>query len=424
MRWKDFLKRVAPILRDRRVVTRLHTWTDRILGLPTELRLARLGRTRNGAVNVARKDRRVVFVSDSPLRREFKLAFALKRAGWDVLLLYRNAPANADFSNFAAVQRFRTAAEALEMALRSGARLFHCSSACADDSTMRIIAAKPGVVIYEPYDFFFGIADGLPWAERMFSHDIARQAYCLAHADAICTPDLQLAYRRHLSGFGRVKPLICFPNYCWNLEPLPAQRSDSEIRIVQVGWTGFETRGEDDTGAFRVVQAFVASGCHFHLYLYPNSPPAGTAEFRRQFADYIALASETDRVHFHGTVPPQQIVRELTQYDYGLNMINACNFDIPWTRQNPLWLRYVGSSRNFDYIDAGLGILMDGKLSFGLRSFRDYGTVRNGTALLHSGRIHEALSHKASREQLMAARAAQSIERHIGRLIRFYEALS
>jgi hypothetical protein len=377
-----------------------------------------------GAPYVTRRHRRVVFVSDSPLRREFKLAFALKRAGWDVLLVYRNAPAEADFSHFAGLQRFNTAAEALEIALRAGARLFHCSTACADDSTMRIVTTKPGVVIYEPYDFFFGIADGLPWAERIFSRDVARQAYCLAHADAICTPDLQLCYRRSFTGLARGKPLICFPNYCWNLAPLHTERSDREVHIVQVGWTGFETRGEHDIGAFRVVREFVAAGCHFHLYFYPNSPAVGTAEFRRQFADYIALASETDRVHFHATVPPQRIVAELTQYDYGLNMINACNFDIPWTRQNPLWLRYVGSSRNFDYVDAGLGILIDRKLSFGMRFFRGSGTVRDGTALLHSGRILEVLSHKPPREQLVAARAALSIERHIGRLIRFYETLS
>jgi hypothetical protein len=424
LRLKALLKRVAPILRDRRVVTRLHSWTDRFLGLPAEFRLARMRRTGSGAAIVGRGNRRVVFVADHPLRREFKLAFALKRAGWDVLLLYRNAPAHADFSQFAAVQRFKTAAEALELALRAGARLFHCSSACADDSTIRIVTAKPGVVIYEPYDSFSGIAHGLPWAERMFSHDIARQSYCLARADAICTPDLQLAYGRAATGLARGKPLICFPNYCWNLQSLPEARSDHEIRIVQVGWMGFETRGEHDTGAFRVVREFVAAGCDFHLYLYPNSPPVGTAEFRRQFADYSALASETGRVHFHATVPPQQIVAELTQYDYGLNMINACNFDIPWTHQNPRWLRYVGSTRNFDYIDAGLGILIDGALSYGRRSFRGYGTVRDGTTLLRSGRIREILSQKPSREQLLAARAALSIERHIARLIRFYEALA
>ncbi len=105
-------------------------------------------------------------------------------------------------------------------------------------------------------------------------------------------------------------------------------------------------------------------------------------------------------------------------------MMNAANFpDIPWKHSNPKLLPYCRSSRVFDYLDAGLGILLDGNLRYMRHVFEPYGVLFNGTAILKGGNIYEALRQKPSRPALVGAREALSLERHVPRLAKFYESL-
>ena len=99
---------------------------------------------------------------------------------------------------------------------------------------------KPGRVIFDFYDYIFSMEDGLETsgAKKQW---IADQYFCIQAADAICARDMQMQYRRKEIRLGHGKPLILFPEYCWNDGPLPGRRGDGEIHIAQVGWMGLIT---------------------------------------------------------------------------------------------------------------------------------------------------------------------------------------
>jgi hypothetical protein len=424
--FKAAVRAAFPFLRRPGVAHRLHVLADALRDVPFRLRGSWRGQ--DFAIHVSRRNRRVAFVTeDGVFKRELKIAYALKKAGWDVLLLHRNAPLKAiEPGLFAEIQHYRSPMEAVSLARTSGARLFHYFSNAADTTGRALVDNKPGRVIVDYYDYYFGESDGLPIQEAASRHIISDQAYCLARADAVTTKDLQLCYRRRETGVGRGKPLLYFPNYCWNRgAPPPQQRSnDGGIHIVQAAGMGFETRGSEDIGSFRVIREFVMAGCHIHIYMIPGF--GATIEdplAQSLYANYIALKDQTQRVHFEPVVPPHILVEQLSRYDYGFNMLNAANFDIPWANHNPVWLGLLSSGRLFDYLDAGIGMIVDGMLRFNRHLFGPTGAYIDGTALLRSGTIMEGLRNSPPRATLLQARATLGVERHINRLTRFYEQL-
>jgi hypothetical protein len=390
-----------------------------VRGLPIAARLLVSGR-RLRAANVLRRDRRVVFVSERPGQREAKLAFGLRQSGWDVIQLHRQPPGFADRNNFSDFQQYSTPWQAVELAHRIKARLFHVFAANCDDTCMRMVDFKPGRVIIDFYDHFYSVADGVPALEARYAVDIARQRYCIERADAVCCRDLQMQYGRRTAPHARRVPLIYFPEYCWNSTPLPEPRLDDTIHIVQIGWMGFETRGAEDTGCFRLFEKFVKAGFHVHVYVHPAFPAMGSRDFESLFSDYLRLGTATGRVHLHPTIPADTLISELSRYDFGFGLSNAMAIDTPWRTVNPRRFPVCGSSRMFDYLDAGLGLLLSPQLKLMAHQFRSTGMVVDGIALLRSGQIRARLQ-RPSRGQVAAAREHLSIRRHVHRLTRFYE---
>jgi hypothetical protein len=408
--------------RYRPAALKILAFVNAMRGLPMAARLLVSGR-RLRAANIVRRDRRVVFVSERPGQREAKLAFGLRQSGWDVILLHRQPPGFADRSNFSDLQQFSSPWQAAELAHRAKARLFHVFAPNCDDTCVKMVNHKPGRVIVDFYDHFYSVADGIPALEARYAVDIARQRHCIEQADAVCCRDLQMLYGRRATRPSQRAPLIYFPEYCWNLTSLPGPRADDSIHIVQIGWMGFETRGVEDTGCFRLFEQLVNAGCHVHVYVHPAFPPIGSKDFVILFADYLRLAAATGRMHLHPTVPADILIEELSRYDFGFGLSNAMSIDIPWRTVNPRRFPACGSSRMFDYLDAGLGLLLSPQLKLMVHQFRSTGLVVDGIALLRSGRILDGLQ-RAPRDHVAAARERLSIRRHIHRLTAFYERLA
>jgi hypothetical protein len=394
-----------------------------IRGVPSRARLA-FRRNEQFMINLSRRARRVVFVSEVPSQRESKLSYGLKRAGWDVIQFYRGKSVLTDLSSVAEAREFRSSWEAVELAHRAECRLFHNFSYTGDDTSVRLTENKPGRVIFDIYDYFFSIVDGLPEQAKAMQADIARQTYCIESADALCCRDLQMQYRRKEINLARGKPLILFPEYCWNNQRLPQTPTSSEVHIVQIGTMGLETIGQDDIGCYRIFERFVEAGCHLDIYLHPYFPQQGTPEFGKVFAQYLALQARTNLVHFHPPVSPLHMVGEISGYDFGAAVANGLSFDIPWSHQNAARFPLCGSSRMFDYIDAGIGLILHRQLRFLYKTFQKYGVVRDATDLIRAPDLKAALGQKPNAEVISRARAELSIDRNISRLTAFYETLA
>ncbi len=392
---------------------------ERLRALRRMLRLA--GKRRQlFAVNIAVRAPRVVFVAERPTWREAKLAFGLKRAGWGVSLLHVGKPAFSDMSSFCEVRECFSPGEAVEEAHHMKSRLFHVFSINSDPTTEALMKRKPGRAVIDFYDDFLSIADGLPKLEFLYSYDIASQRACVAAADAICCRDPQLQYRRDLRPGSRGKPLILFPEYCWDTQELPPRPVRDEIHIAQIGWMGLEARGQFDVGCFPILKNLVEGGCHLHIYLHRAFPQLGTLDFTIRFADYLELGAKTGRVNIRANVPSAQLVQEISQFDYGFGMSNGLIFPTPWTSHNPRRFPYCGSARLYDCLEAGMGFLLNREHRYMLRTFSPYGVALDATEAARAGDIGELRRKRLSRDAALVARRHFSIDRNIHRLTEFY----
>jgi hypothetical protein len=418
--WKATLKALIPVLRHRPTVLRLHMFADAAKNLLARLRHA-AGASSKLDFQLPQRRKRIVFVSGSPLRREPKFSHALKRAGWDVILVQSSKSQLTDFSDYTDVLTYDCSWEATKLVRSTGGQVAHHFAASFDETSVRLARDKPARTIMDFYDYFYGMAGHRPCLEDRFSRDIAMQRYCYQKTDAICAPDLQLQFDRPITQVGRGKPAICFPNYCWDTLELPAPRNEGAIHVVQIGFMEFEAHSGEDVGSFHVTRDLVRAGCHFHIYLHPHFPLIGTPEFQKLFVDYIGLQQETGRVHFHPTVPTHEIARELSQYDFGFAMMNGPTYGMELIHHNPQLMPLIGSARCFDYVDAGLPFLSDGMMAFNRHLFRD--AFIDGTRLIANGQIMEDLARRPSRETMLKIRSQRSAKNNITRLIRFYEEL-
>ena len=98
------------------------------------------------------------------------------------------------------------------------------------------------------------------------------------------------------------------------------------------------------------------------------------------------------------------MIGELAKYDFGASVNNGLSFEIPWSHHNPARFPYCGSSRLFDYLDAGLGMIIHDQLKFMSRTYNSYGIVYDATRLLESKELQVDLARKPSRETFQRAR--------------------
>jgi hypothetical protein len=204
----NFILLVFPKLKKRNNIIIIKSLINQIIGLRYFL-LLKLFFTKKKHDSI-KPNKNIVFVSEQPFRREAKLAFALKSNGWDVSLIYKEAVIE-NFSDFSKVYRVKSSWEALYIANKLNTGLFHVFSNTSDDLSLCFALNKPGILIFDFYDYFWAKTYGFQEESREFAIDIKRQKICFNNADAICSRDLQIQFKRTQTNIGRGIPTICFP---------------------------------------------------------------------------------------------------------------------------------------------------------------------------------------------------------------------
>jgi glycosyltransferase involved in cell wall biosynthesis len=139
-----------------------------------------------------------------------------------------------------------------------------------------------------------------------------------------------------------------------------------------------------------------------HLHIYPS----------RENILYRDLAKEEPFIHYHGSIPPDVLMKELTQYDFGWSGFN--------TDKNRLHADTVLANKLFEYIAAGLPVI-----TFTHKSQRLF-LESNGIGLVikQIGELDEKLrlsSLTSIRKNVLEKRFTFTMEKQIGKIYQFYE---
>jgi hypothetical protein len=368
--------------------------------------------------------RHVVFVSEVPRIREAKIAYGLRKAGWTVTLLYKANPNYHVAHYFDVAKRYVRPEEALAEASTLKPVVFHLFAVSGDLSSTFMINEALGPSVFDTTDLlettYRGNAKGL----EEVRDQINMQAYGLRAADGYCARDLQYKYAHRLLNYQVGGRPIFFPEYCWGnaIPPTPEEADPRRpIRCVQAGNLGIEKFGGADEGYLRIAERFAEQKVALHIFpnwIYYRSTDQ---DFASIFSEHFELMRKTPYFELHRPLPVDKLVERLRTYDFGVNMswieVGATGAFDPGFRP------YCMSARVFDYLDAGLPVVLSRSLRLMHGLLRPYRVAIPADAAFMNS-IADTLRPYATPEakkQAVAASRGLAIEKQIHRLTRFYE---
>lgn len=356
----------------------------------------------------ASSDRNVLFVQDSsPCIRTIKVATALQSNGFNVHLAHRSRTpdeaygyGNGSFASLAHLPRyrFRDVQAIRGMVADKGVGLVHFHNQ-PDGLGAKLIRAHLGVpVIYDQHDF-------LSFKHRLSPNEREAERICNEEADGVIyiTESYRTEVSRH---YALVENSLCFANYLSESgvldkgDELPKlSSSDGRTHLVYIGRISEHAR--DHRNITQVCRQLAEQG--YVLHIYPSKD--------RDWPRY----SQMDHVVVHPKLPYRPLIREISQYDFGLTVFN------PRLASVMPHVRYALGNKTFDYLSAGLPVLTQEGLEEVARLLVDNGFGLTLEAADDPKRMSED-RYNALVEHIRQERGRFAMEHQIHRLIEFYGA--
>lgn len=365
----------------------------------------------------------VLFISSQLRQREIKMAYALKKHGWCVGLIYQKVTPFEPGCYFDFAYEVSSAKMAYQYARQLCPRLVHVFSGAIDDYIGVFCKNKLAPVVIDLNDVF------TPSLMSYCPERYAPTKEVLSLADGFCARDLQVKCAERYDSCKIPEQIIFYPEYCWGSggESESQNKQEGEVHIVSVGTISLETYGMYDCCYLELTKRFLDQKIHFHIY-----PPwhyrkdyrhNSAANFNRDYAQFLELEQESPYLHIHKSLPAEKLVVELRQYDFGVISGGFEGFSQRYTHFKPAYVQSCYSGRITDYLDAGLPILINEEVVFDYWLLKRYGVCIDLKEVLKPGfkTKLQALKQKPElKVQVEAAAQKLSIKNNAERLSEFY----
>ncbi len=373
----------------------------------------------------------IVLISDVFHPRVVKIAYALRKKNYRVILLCKNTPNNEGVKKlinyFDEVNYYNTPQEALVLAIKYKPLVYHIFSCYTYDTPEFLIKSNIGKIVFDNYDGLQGFIK----SETIKSNDWMRgqevkEQFCLENADGLCCRSLETQYQKRKFGYKYKGERILFLDYCWNNSTQGNKASEltnlEEMHIVYIGGMAVEKEQPDSPLSYHLwlAEALASQKIHYHIYPSYNLSEKG---FNDKFSDYIELEKKTPYFHLHKKRDYIELLNKITQYSYGIIISSRKVHPIEGAGHTIEKHDYAMGNKFFDYIDAELPIIISsGKFINWL--FKRQGVSVNITEESLTNKL-DPLKEKLPElaENIRECKKYFCITENIPRLIKFYEAI-
>lgn len=257
---------------------------------------------------------------------------------------------------------------------------------------------------------YYGATPTKRWLRAELPHEKA----CMANADGVIAHSLEPAegFRRYGIPRSTRPPTLFFPLYCDDdrfITGVP-KISDQEIHLVYAGGVAGSHRDPRYFGNiqfFGLIDTLTEQGLHLHIYPSPTTLEADRTE-------YIELARSYPRFHYHDPVKQEALAGELARYHFGL-----IPFFVERSDQSPEKLKYATALKLFNFLEAGLPVVVSKDLGF-----QSWIARRSGAGLVVGSDEIVGLAElfvKFGKGAVEQGRQDLSLRGNIPRLLHFYE---
>lgn len=249
---------------------------------------------------------------------------------------------------------------------------------------------------------------------RWLREELPHERACMAEADGLIAHSLEPneGFRRYGIARKDRPPTLYFPLYCDDdafVDNVP-KTSDTEIHLVYAGGVAGSHRDPRHYGNiqfFGLIETLTGQGLHFHIYPSPTN-------IRADVEEYEALSRVNPRFHFHAPVSQERLAGELAKYHWGI-----LPFFKELSEQSTAKLKYATTLKLFNYLEAGLPIMVSKDLSYQSWIVGRY-EAGIAVALEEMASVHTRLP-RIGPAQMQAARVALGINAAAIRLFEYYQ---
>ncbi|MDP3113827.1 MAG: glycosyltransferase [Candidatus Cloacimonadaceae bacterium] len=290
----------------------------------------------------------ILFVQDSsPCIRNIKYAEALQSSGASVHLLHKGKSPHQGYGRgdhfYKSITRFSRyfgiVGKVKKMVLDLRIDLIHFHNQ-PDTLCAKLIRSKPGVpVIYDCHDF-------MSFKHRLSRREKEAERICNEESDGVVYP-AALYLREAMKHYNFVSRRLVFGNYFPQSQLLEladmAPKHSSKDGMTHLVYQGRLAEKKSDH-RYIIPQLKQFDPGRFRIHLFPNN--------NKGFEDYKAL----EVVIFHEKLPYTELIKTISAMDYGLVMFQ----DTIAAKLSAI--RYAFGNKTFDYLCAGLPILVQDSL--------------------------------------------------------------
>lgn len=278
----------------------------------------------------------------------------------------------------------------------------------------------PNVPFVADYQDVLSIYYGATPKQRWLKRELPYEKLCMQQANGIVAHSLELCEGMKLWGIKEKKRRLFFPIYCDNdfFFTQSEEYSSNNVHIVYAGGIAGSHRDKRHYGAVQLhwlISYLTQQKIHFHIYPSPSVQKV-------DYEEYEKIAEVNQYFHMHKAVSQSSLSKELSKYHYG-----TMPFFKESTKQSNTKLKYATTLKLFNYLEAGLPILVGAGVAyqgwlveryhsgFIIEKMEDFKNLHN---------IIEKTPYNTQTNNVTLNREKLSLKKHGPRLVEFYKTLN
>ncbi|MBI2271663.1 MAG: hypothetical protein HYU69_15070 [Bacteroidetes bacterium] len=262
------------------------------------------------------------------------------------------------------------------------------------------------------YSIYYGLNPTLNWLKKELPHE----KECLEKADGIVAHSLEPNAAYGLFKTKQKPKTLFFPLYCDDdvFQQNNKILDPDNMHLVYAGGVAGSHRNPKQYGNIQfhnLIKTLSEQKIHFHIYPSPSN-------IKADYEEYEKIAKGNSYFHFHNPLGQEVLAKELSKYHFGI-----LPFFKELSEQSLDKLKYATTLKLFNYIEAGIPLIVSGDLDYQSWLVNRYqiGCIIQKDALPDLKNILRKTSYNKLVINLNYAKTRLSIKKNVTRIISFYQ---
>jgi hypothetical protein len=282
----------------------------------------------------------ILLVADKYLPRTEKIAFALFSLNkYNLILITSDKRKIKQNAYYVALYRVKSPLKTRWLVRKINPFIIHVFSSWNYDHAFSLIKHKnefSAKIVFDDYDVFAGMLQERR-TKLFFPGQIQKERYCLENTDGHCCRSIETQYTKHVLKYKINNDRIFFPEYMWES---PVKKSEKKKNVLVYV-------GNFNTGVIMLANELKKISWRLEIFSAYNAKTIST-----QLPENLII---------NNSIQPDKLIEVLRSYPVAIQL-PGCILDVTNSVYTQTKYLYAASGKIFDYLEAGLLVLISDEL--------------------------------------------------------------